>query len=259
MACWHPAIGCCESCLRQDTGVVPPVMPWESSQGFWPQRLLATLATAFRPGKTALGFVGGTQQAAWRFALLTALPLSLLRGIIPWTQQLRFGPSWRITWSEPLTQSAIAVDVLRAMGISFLLSMVYLAALALPYVSLCRSYGLPQASAAARRFVLYRAWLLPLAMRGLIFQLCAWGLPVQNDAAWLALLSLLDIVPLLFFASGMRATARIACGLGPWPAVAAVLVPLTLLLVSEGIVISLLLKALGIELPVQASGERLLG
>jgi hypothetical protein len=107
--------------------------------------------------------------------------------------------------------------------------------LLLPFVSLVRAYA-PERRHAALRVMFYRVWLLPAALAG--FYLAIWALPAPPTGTieqspplgWLIVLGLRTLVPVLLFVA-MGATARLACGLGPWMSMLVVIVPVVLLLV----------------------------
>ncbi|MCS6797191.1 MAG: hypothetical protein NZ898_01450 [Myxococcota bacterium] len=198
-------------------------------------RLVATLGTVFRPSYFAAAMARSSVRPAIRFALLSWTLPAALRGVIPYTFTLRFGDGFRIEPVATPTGQAIAFDVLRATGLSLLVSAAHFAALALPYVSLARAFGSSWARTAAWRQMLYRAWLLPWTVQGLTMHLGAWGLSASSPAWAFRLVELADALLLVVVLVSMRATARIACGVGHAASLAVVFVPAALLLVVDGL------------------------
>ena len=202
--CWHAQFDRCEACLQQAPATAVPPIPWEQPIG-WPQRFGRTLLTALSPHLTAPAFARPELVAALRFALLTALPLALLAGIMPHTRTLLFSPGALSVLKDSQTQD-IVLDVLRAMGVEAAVDLAHLAAVSAPYLSLLKSYGGPGTVPFGVRALLYRAWLLPaaeLVKQALFFVLG--GSPV--------VLLLPQILQVLFLLS-LGFTARLACGLG---------------------------------------------
>ena len=74
-ACWQPAIERCVRCLRRDPTEGAPPIPWEEPGRPLLSRYFATLASAFSPVRSALGFAHPDVAAAQRFALVSALPM----------------------------------------------------------------------------------------------------------------------------------------------------------------------------------------
>jgi hypothetical protein len=245
--CWHPALDRCETCLRPDPSAAAPPIPWEDPAGSGRlRRWLDTLVTALQPLRTAPAFARREVAPAVRFALWAFLPLALIRGIIPYTHTMRFGKGFGIELVSDVSGSAIALDIARAMGTSLLVTVVFLAALTLPFVSLARAYGTELAMPAAWRVMLYRSWLVPMSSQGakvpgLLLGLVYWGLPSEPDGTLVRLVVLVDnTLPMLLLLLAMRATARLAGGVGPLASFVIVTVPIGLLLVSQELVLSLL-------------------
>ena len=102
------------------------------------------------------------------------------------------------------------------MGIQLALFALDFCAIAFPYTSLVRAYAEEAKRPAAWRVLLYRSWLVPGAT--LAFFLGAWLLPAADEKTATPFLPVLFVVQLLLNALllvAMRATARLACGIGP--------------------------------------------
>jgi hypothetical protein len=174
----------------------PPLPPsgsgpigWEDPARSWPRRFVSTLVATFTPVDTLLAVANGSVRPALGFALIATLPLMLLWAIIPFTHRLAFLPAFAIE-VLPVKAGAPAtvwLDVLRAVGIGFVLSLVSLAALGLSFVSLLRAFADGSRSEdpriAGTRTVLYRAWVLPFAL--FAYFLLLWGQP-KDPSAFLA-------------------------------------------------------------------------
>jgi hypothetical protein len=193
-------------------------------------RYFATLGSAFRPIQSAPAFARLDVAPALRFFLLTAVPMALLGGVIPYTKTLMFGSSLSITVQGNPTGAEIATDIVRAMLIQLGLFTLDFAALALPFTSLVRAYAEEAKRPAALRAMLYRGWLLPGAT--LIFFASLWLLPGGSTPETATpLLPLIVTVQLTFNALlllTMRATARLACGITPLLSFAVTAVPLVI-------------------------------
>jgi hypothetical protein len=196
---------------------------WERPGAGLVERLLGTLGGAFMPARSAPAMQGGDSEAAFRFLWLTAIPLTLLAGVIPHTRTLLFGDVFSIKLTPGSSEADIALDVGRAMLVQLAMFVVDFLALSLPYGSLARSYGPPHANSAALRLLCYRAWLIPAA--ALIYSLIAWGAPMpalpitpENPPVLPFWLELLMVTPFWLHALmlvGMWFGARRACQLGP--------------------------------------------
>ena len=241
--CWHPSVERCQQCLKRDPTEAAPPIPWERRSLSVAARYLGTLATAFRPIRSAPAFAHDDTRAALLFMLLSALPFALLSGVIPHTRTLLFAGDFAIrVLGKPLPGAfEIGIDVVRAMGVQLALTAVDLGCLLLPFVSLVRAYA-PARRHAALRVLFYRIWLLPASM--LVFYVAIWALPSPEGvagapgdpppASFMLLISLRTLVPVLLFLA-MGSTARLACGLGPWMSMVVVIVPVALLLTASPI------------------------
>lgn len=240
IACWHGAVARCARCLRRDPTEAAPPIPWEAEGRSWLGRYFATLASALSPVRTAPAFARPDVRAALRFALLTAVPLALLAGIIPHTRTLMFEGNFGVRVLGHPSEVEIVLDIARAAAVQLGLSGAELLALMLPFVSLVRAYA-PNRQHAAARVLLYRVWMLPGAW--LLLYATFWLLPA-TDAASLTNgqkmlvvvmeLLLTAIVPVLLFVA-MGATARMSCGLGPGISIIVVAVPAVLLFLMQGL------------------------
>jgi hypothetical protein len=256
LGCWHGPSGRCQACLQREA--LPPV-PWADPSLPWPKRFARTLGDAVSPSSSATGFLRGHWRSALGFALLTALPLALLSGVIPFTHRLGFTRMQIAVLGEP-SDAELALDVLQGMGMGLLFSVVKLLCLLVPYVSLVRAYGRPDGlrSGPATQVMLYRAWLLPVGgAHGLVLGLVLWALPLEPtqslSAGVMALLSAMSLLPLMMLLWAMTATAR-AAGAGPFSSLAVVLVPFLALFFAE----PMLVDALEPWLPSSAAMEEAL-
>jgi hypothetical protein len=174
------------------------------------------LGGSFRPLQTAPAFARPGAKRAIQFFLLSALPLAALAGIIPRTKTLLFGNFAVLVQGHPTT-TAIALDVLSAMGIQLWAFTVEFAAIALPYVSLTRAYAPAERHGAAMRVLLYRSWLSPFAT--LIMNVAAWLLPTTGGSdgfpRFMEPFAIAHMLLHLLLLSSLRATVRLACGVGP--------------------------------------------
>jgi hypothetical protein len=258
LACFHPGVARCERCVRRDPAEAALPLAWERPDGTALARYLATLGSAFAPVRTAPAFARNDVGPARRFALLSVLPLAALAGVIPYTRTLLFRGDFAIQVIGKPTPSGsqIALDVAQAALLQVGLTAVSLAFLLFPFTSLVRAYA-PGKQVAAARVLYYRAWLLPAAM--LFFYLVVWASPAPAELADAAsgaggassaaggadgpppplavtvALIVRMVAPVLLFVA-MSATARIACGLGPFMAFVVVAIPIVLMMLSEAFV-----------------------
>lgn len=200
-------------------------------------RLLGTLSSAFQPTRTAPAFAQDAIRPAALFALVVALPLALLDGVIPFTHRLTF-VAMRVDLRGGPSPIEIALDVGQAMLLSLILNSVALVTLALPYVSLTRAYSAAPRSRAAYRVILYRYWLLPLG--AIILALFAWFAPDASGQVIVAVAQIASLVPVLLFYLSLYATARLACGVGPLASLVAVSIPFTVVQITHWLALQLL-------------------
>jgi hypothetical protein len=227
--CWHPIAERCDTCLKRDPAAAAPALPWETQQGSGLQRFVRTLGSAFQPIHTAPAFARPGLRRPMTFFLLSALPLAALAGVIPNTKTLMFGSAFSVIVQGHPSTGSIALDVLTAMLLQVLWFGLDFAAIALPYTSLVRAYAAPDRRGAAVRVLLYRSWLAPFA--ALSYYLGLWMLPggdkPQEPTALLPLLLIGQFMLHMLILSSMRASARLACGIGALLSFVVVAVPLT--------------------------------
>jgi hypothetical protein len=249
--CWHDPFERCEACLAEAPAAAAPPVPWEDP-AVRPlrRRLWATLATVARPTASAPAFARHDVGHAVRFALLTVVPLALLRGVIPYTHTVLFGDRFAIALRGEPDAGLVALDVVRAMGLSALLVAAGALALGLPFVHLAGAYGSALGRRAALRVLLYRGWLLALAGfdpagraagSGLLFSVALWGMPTDTPMPVFQFFYLVDaVVPILLLLFSMRATARFAAGTGAVASFVLTLLPFVLLYAVQGALLELL-------------------
>ncbi|HHH28106.1 MAG TPA: hypothetical protein ENK57_07145 [Polyangiaceae bacterium] len=236
LACWHQAQSRCHACLLRDPQ--PPV-PWADPSKSLAARFVTTLAHAFSPTKSAPTFSHGVWTKGISFALLTALPLALLTGIIPFTHRLRFGPSFIVSTIGTPTDAELGLDIAQAIGLGLLFVITKLVLLGAPYLSLSKAYGQPNDAHPSRQVLLYRGWLLVLGgQTGAILSLVVWGLPAEPDNTWLLFAEVASLLPLMLLLWSMTATARMS-GVGPFAAMAVTLVPFVALFLIEPLLIDI--------------------
>jgi hypothetical protein len=240
VTCWHPEVERCTHCLQRDPAAAAPPILWEQRDKSLARRYVGTIASALSPFRTAPAFAHGEVGDALRFMLLSALPLALLSGVIPHTRTLMFAGNFAVRVLGHPSAMQIGLDVLRSMLVGFALIVVQLATLLLPFASLLRAYA-PARRGAAQRALYYRIWLLPAAL--LFFHIAMAVLPPPPDptmldpnalepatATGLALASGVRLLCAVLLILTMSATARLACGLGPFLATVVVIVPLLVML-----------------------------
>jgi hypothetical protein len=242
MSCWHPSVQRCERCMLEDPAAAAPPIPFERRDLSVAKRYFATLATAFSPIRSAPAFASHDVRSALRFGLLTMVPLALLAGVVPYTRTLLFEHLAIKVVGQP-SGLEIGADVVRAMLIEAGLSAVRFGCLFLPYVTLVRAYAPAERRNAAIVAMLYRGWLLPAGR--LFFYVALWTLPpaeVANTAdppaLWFFVLAV-DLAARVLMMMTMGATARLACGLGPFMAFVVVIVPVMLQLLVDPLVSSM--------------------
>lgn len=248
LACWHNSVRRCHACLMKDPG--PPVA-WEDRSRALPMRFLATLGDAFRPNRAAPSFARGDWRPAISFLALTFVPLALISGLIPYTYTLVFGPTWAVRVIGAPSSTDIAIDVVRAGGLGLLVAIGLLVLLAVPYYSLSRAYGSRGHAAAPLAVMFYRAWLIPFSecVRGVLF----WSLPAEPSQNVMFLVIAAALVWFILLFSSMLATARMASGVGPFAAIAVVIIPFVVLMIGWQIGMSELEEILPKPLPEQAA------
>lgn len=238
LGCWHGPAGRCQACLMRDP--LPPV-PWADDTLSIPRRFFATLGGALAPSRSAPHFLRGPWQRAIGFALLTALPLALLSGIIPFTHHLLFGGRFAITVAGEPTGAELGLDLAQAAGFGLLFTALKLLCLTVPFVSLARAYGNAKLeSRPALQVMLYRAWLVPLGgWTGLLLGLLMWSFPISTDSelgsSTVLLMEMVSLFPLMLLLWSMSGTARVA-GAGPIASLVVAVVPFVAMMIVEPIV-----------------------
>lgn len=240
--CWDESTSRCKSCASSDSSNATIRLPFEDTSKPFLSRVTATLASAFNPRETAGGFSTCDPTFALRFLLLSALPLSLVSGVIPHTQTLVFGPGLSVELVGQVGGIEIAIDVLRAMFFQLLFDGITITALVLPFTSLAKSYGNTQSAVGAIGTVFYRYWLIPGAM--LISYLAFWILPEVGIGLFIQFV--LSALALFFFIRAMWLTARLSYGVGTVWSIAVVGVPWIILLLVVALVLPFLQSSLGI-------------
>jgi hypothetical protein len=240
--CWNDDVSHCRTCGESGPREKASAVPFEDTSRSLPSRIVSTFAAAFRPQENALGFARCRPAFALRFLLISALPLSLISGVIPNTKTLLFGPGLHVNLVGTPADLDIVVDVLRAMVFQLLFDGLLLAALVFPFVSLARSYGRPQCASSAIGTMFYRYWLVPAAMAGSYISF--WISPDEKIAAVAGFV--ISILALYFLIRAMWSTARIPCAVGPLWSIAVVGVPWVLSFIVVALVVPILARVLGI-------------
>lgn len=237
IACWHGAVQRCHTCMLRDP--LPPV-PWADPEKRGAGRFFGTLADGLSPTRTATKFTRGEWQKGITFALLTALPVAALGGIIPFTHHLRFGPLWEVATIGAPTALDLVLDVLQAMGLGIAFGVAKLGLMAAPYLSLTKAYGQVTEAQPTRQVLLYRGWLLLLGGRtGLVLGVVIWGLPMEPGEGLQITAEILSLLPLMAMLWAMTSTARMA-RVGPLASMIVVLIPFVVLFLVEPLVIELI-------------------
>ncbi len=248
LACWHPAVDRCHRCLMRHPEDAAPPIPWETPEGRLAGRFFRTLWTAILPTRSAPAFAGARVAPAVRFFLLTFVPLAFLGGVIPFTRTLAFG-ALHVELIDAPSGGAIAIDVVRAMGIAFALDLASILALSLPFVSLSRAYGVKGREQSAMRTMLYRAWLLPTSR--VLWSLLVFALPATQSDGVQLVVAVMQLAPLLLLLFAMRASARLASGVGPFASLVVIFVPFALLFATQ-MVLEPIVKPLMPKPPTEA-------
>jgi hypothetical protein len=235
MFCWHSVSQRCDACLKRDPAAAAPPLPWETLEGSPLTRFVRTLGSAFRPVQSAPAFARPALRPAIVFFVLSAVPLAALAGVIPNTKTLMFGSALAVTLQGQPTEVQIVLDVAIAMLLQLASFGLEFVALALPFTSLVRAYTPEAQRPAAWRVLMYRSWLAPCA--SLLFFLGLWILPggskPNEPTQLLSALILLQFVLNALLLVSMRATARLACGIGALLSFVVVAVPLVVCTIAQ--------------------------
>lgn len=222
-----------------------PALPiaWEDRARSLFGRVLGTLGSAFEPVRSVPALCSPVVAPAWTFALLSAVPLMLASGFIPYTRTLLFGPAFAVKPMPGAAAIPLWLDATTALGLGGLASLITLLAWALPFHSLLRAFADPRvpaelSHAVALRLVLYRAWLLPFGM--FAFEIARWSLPAVDGpgsaAAGQAVTIYLfaefafRLLPVVLMLMAAQATAM-SLGVSLLGALAVALVPTVMLVV----------------------------
>ena len=209
-----------------------PPIPFELSR----KSVLSTIGFGLRPVLNAPSYAASTTGRALLFFVLSALPLALLTGIIPYTYDITFTSLFGIT-TRP--GADLIVDIVRAMGIGALVQLGEIIVLTAPFVSLCVAYGShANRKNAALNAAFYSAWLLPLA--AIIQRVGAWGLPPlaegQEVSGWFLIPGVIGVIPTVIYFVHLRSTARLAAGVGPMMSFITVGLAFALLMAEQAVV-----------------------
>lgn len=245
----------CHRCVVDAPEELAKPLPFEERLG---RGLLATMKSALSPAKSAASFAFGTSKRAFLFFLLTFTPLALLRGIVPYTHLVHFGPTFTIRVHADATSERLVLDVAAACGLALAESLVVFLALFLCYRSLAVAFGRPSSGEIATRLALYRAFLIPLGaftavqtsagvapdLHGVLVNLVYWGMPPRPNLMMLVIV-LLAATPVVLLFVSMRSVARLVMGVEPSVSFALATVPWLL----SVIVFSLVHEALAPLIP----------
>jgi hypothetical protein len=209
-----------------------PCMPWENPTLGFVGRYWGTLGNALAPAGGVPQLCAGRLSPALSFALLSAVPLMLAWGVVPFTKTLLFGGGFHVTRTPDATKFPLWIDVTRAMGVSLGMSLLAQLAWTLPFISLLRAFADPRippqlSRLTAERFSLYRAWLVPGGLT--LLYLLAWTMPNPEQPGFLAALASFAclVAPVWMMFIGAQATAR-AFGASTLGSLAVALVPVLL-------------------------------
>lgn len=200
-------------------------------------RWYRTLLGALSPAGSAPAFARPDMGPAVRFLLWTALPLSLIVGVIPHTRTLIFEGAGQVSVVGEPTAFAIGLDVARSMGVQLVIHAMQLLAFVLPYRSLTAAYGGADRAPYAVRAALYRAWLLPM---GQFVEYAVVALtpvvaePPSLPALAVAIMLVARLGGMVLFTLSMIYAARLSGGLGMLWSVVAVSVALVLAAICAG-------------------------
>lgn len=222
-SCFFADLGRCQRCVEQHPEEIADPLPFEARgmiRGFFP-----TIATALSPRLSAPAFaIGDSLARPAIFFLLTFVPFALLRGVIPFTHRLHFGPLGRLTVVPGSSTRAIVVDVIRASGLSLLEVSAQLIALSVCYVSLASAFGREGSRTIALRTVMYRAFLLPLGgVYGILAAVAIWLGPTPSGAIDAA--TAIGALPLLPFYLSLHRSVRSVARVDLVPGLFVVMVP----------------------------------
>lgn len=229
-SCFFPDLGRCQRCVESEPLSIAPQVPLESPAFGMLGGFFATIASAFSPRKTAPAFaVGDELLRPLLFFVATFVPLSALRGVIPYTHHIHFGSLGAVVIAPHTGSRVLMTDVLRASGLSLLEMSAEVAALSVCFISLAGAFGRPEVRRIAARAIAYRAFLLPLGgLLGLLPMLLAWLGP--RGAASLETMLLVGSIPVVPFYLALHRTVRTVGRVDAGPGLAVATVPWALVL-----------------------------
>lgn len=230
-------MGRCDLCLRQDPASAVPPVPWESDATPAIARLFGTLRAAFAPAGTAPAFASAAVRPALTFLLWSAVPLSLLVGLVPHTRTLMFEGAGQVRLVDAPDALTLALDVSRAMLTQLAIHGMQLLSFLLPYRSLTAAYGGAERAPVAVRATLYRAWLLPAgAFVQFAVLALAPGISEPPGVSTFAVVVVItaQLASMVLFTLSMIYAARLASGLSMLWAVVIVAVALILAAIGGG-------------------------
>jgi hypothetical protein len=238
-----------------EQGSPPPIapMPWEDRARSALGRFWGTFGNALAPMRGVPALCSPAVTPAFTFALLSALPMMLASGIVPYTRTLTFGPSLRTAPTALASEIPLWVDVLMSMGMGGAVTLIAQLSWALPFTSLLRAFSDPRVPAElvraiGVRFALYRAWLVPAGL--LAMNLAIWALPalmpapdasgaeggLQPTSAHLLAFVVFQLVPPILILLGAQATAA-SLGASSLGALAVAVVP-AIMQVTVGLIVT---------------------
>jgi hypothetical protein len=186
-------------------------LAWEDSTLPWYRRLGSTFAATFRPLRTIHAVAAGNLGPALSFSLLSSVPFMLAWAVLPFTHTLLFKPEFGLEVIVSKSGLPMSLDLLRAVGIGFVLSTISLLSWALPFASLVQAFANgtrpEEPKLAAWRSALYRHWVIPLGMS--LFSLAAWGMPKDPNPLVIEMTVLcLQILPRILIVVHCHTMAR---------------------------------------------------
>lgn len=234
LACWHHPIRRCHACLMRDPSAAAPPIPWEDPRAGVLARFFGTFATAVRPNASAPAFARSEVGPARSFWALSFLPLAVLASIGTYTQTLIFGDSPAPIVVGAAGTEEIAIDVARAIGIGLGAWLLTVLALGIPFVHLTRAFAEKGYEHAPQRAVLYRAFLLPLsqALAGLI----PWAVIDGAGGIGMSVGAVVSVIPVVLLFWTLRATARMATGVGPLASYLVAILPFVVMALVYGLI-----------------------
>lgn len=237
-SCFFPDLARCQRCVEEHPDEIAARIPLESASIGRIRGFFATVLGALSPRETAPGFaIGDELLRPFLFFVATFVPLSLLRGVIPYTHHVHFGSLGAIAITPNTAPNVLALDIARASGLSLVEMSAELVALSICFISLAGAFGRPEIRRISARAIAYRAFLLPLGgLLGLLPMLVAWVGP--RGVASLETMLLVGTLPVIPFYLALHRTVRTVGRVDAGAGLAVATVPwalvLALALVTEG-------------------------